>query len=279
MRGFLELAKPRIALMSALTALAGYWLAGGRDWVQAGWLAAGTLLAACSTGTLNQCLEVGPDSRMELTRRRPLPEGRVSLARAAAFGIFCGAAGLWILFAGSGSLACALAFATLAGYVFAYTPLKLVTPQSTWIGAVCGAMPPLIGWAAATGSLSAAAWSLFAIQFLWQIPHFLALFWLHREDYIRAGFQVMPAIDQDGSATALQIAVHSLTLCLAGLLPLLIGMAGFATASAPWSWARVSRCWGSRRAGPCPTPTRAGSSSPLSSTCRRSTGCSRYFIS
>jgi protoheme IX farnesyltransferase len=120
----------------------------------------------------------------------------------------------------------ALIALTLAFYLLAYTPLKRVTPQSTWMGAIAGATPPLIGWMAATGRLAPLAWFLFAIQVVWQIPHFLALFWLYREDYARAGFKVMPVVDPNGGSTAKQIALHSFALLPASLMPGIYGVAG-----------------------------------------------------
>jgi protoheme IX farnesyltransferase len=152
--------------------------------------------------------------------------------QALALGLTLAAAGPALVWLAAGRLAAALTLATIALYVLAYTPLKKVTPQTTWIGAAAGAMPPLIGWAAAAGSLSPKAWALFGIQFLWQIPHFLALFWIYREDYARAGFRVMPVVHPDGGTTAVQIALHSFTLLPATLLPVFLGMAGVSYALA-----------------------------------------------
>ena len=164
---------------------------------------------------------------MTRTKGRPLPSGRVAPEAALAFGLALGVAGIALLWSKSGRLPCYLTAATLVGYVGMYTPLKKITPQSTWIGAAAGATPPLIGWAAVRGDLSAQAWALFAIQFLWQIPHFLAMFWLHRQDYARAGFRVMPVVDATGGSTAAQITIHCLTMLLAAIVPFSLGMAGF----------------------------------------------------
>lgn len=226
MRDYLVLAKPRIMLMVVLTAWIGFGLAGGRPGWTLLWTLLGTGISACSTGALNQYLERGPDARMRRTRTRPLPSGRMEPSRALLFGAACGLLGPALLAWKVNAAASLLTAFTIASYVGVYTPLKSMTPQSTWVGAVSGAMPPLIGWAAARGGLDAAAWALFAIQFLWQIPHFLALFWLYREDYAAAGFRTMPVVDPGGRSTAAQIALHSFTLLPASLMPTLCGLAG-----------------------------------------------------
>jgi protoheme IX farnesyltransferase len=226
MNPYVELTKPRIALMVAVTALIGYRIAGGRDWVATAWMLAGVTLSSCCTGTLNQCLERDRDALMRRTKSRPLPSGRLTVGRAAAFGVACGVIGLALLAWKTNALACGLTAFTIFCYLALYTPLKVRTPSSTWFGAVAGAMPPLVGWAAATGGLEPKAWALFSIQFLWQIPHFLAMFWIYREDYARAGFRVMPVVDPAGATTAAQIAIHSFGLLLASVMPVLCGMAG-----------------------------------------------------
>ena len=152
--------------------------------------------------------------------------GRLSPEQALGFASACAGLGLTVLVLNVNALAALLTALAIASYAGVYTPLKLVTPQSTWVGAVSGAMPPLIGWAAARGTLHAGAWVLFAIQFLWQIPHFLALFWLYREDYARAGFKMMPVIDPEGRSTAIQIALHSFGLLVVTVLPALMGLSG-----------------------------------------------------
>lgn len=226
MKNYLELAKPRIGVMVALMAALGYALAGGRDNAALLWLALGTTLASAACGALNQLLEKGPDGLMARTRSRPLPSGRLSSGQALAFGLACAVSGLGILYFKSGVLAMLCALATLILYVGLYTPLKRVTPLSAWIGAAAGATPPLVGWAAAQGRLPVQAWSLFAIQFLWQMTHFLALFWIHREDYARAGFKFTPVLDPSGRLTSAQIAVHSFSILPVSLLPVVWGMAG-----------------------------------------------------
>lgn len=226
MRAYLALAKPRIALMVALTAGLGWALGGGRaDWRFLA-LMIGVTLASAGCGTLNQYLEREQDALMKRTQGRPLPQGRVSPDAALAAGLLESLIGPALVWAACGPLAAFLTALTVVLYVLGYTPLKRLTPQNTWIGAAAGAMPPLIGWSAATHGLAPQAWALFGIQFLWQIPHFLALFWIHREDYARAGFRVMPVVYPDGGTTGAQIALHSFTLLPATLAPVALGMAG-----------------------------------------------------
>lgn len=226
MKDYIALTKPRIAVMVMATTALGYLVSGhesdGRLW----WTVLGTGLCSAACGVLNQWLEKDQDGRMKRTAARPLPAGRVQPSGALVFGLVLCAAGLWALWAFSGRLACAITALTVFAYVLLYTPLKRWTPQTTWIGAAAGATAPMIGWAAAQGHLSTGAWILFGIQFLWQIPHFLSLFWLYREDYAKAGFRVMPVVDPAGSLTAAQIALHSFTVLLASLLPIFCGMAG-----------------------------------------------------
>lgn len=226
MKDYLTLSKPRIGLMVALTTGLGWALAGGGFTPAFCGLIVGTTLASAACGSLNQWVERREDALMRRTRARPLPAGSVTAGRALIFGLVLAVLGPALAAACGGPLAGSLTLATILLYVAVYTPLKKVTPQTTWIGAVAGATPPLIGWAAATGALGPKAWALFGIQFFWQIPHFLALFWIHREDYARAGFRVMPVVHPDGGTTAIQIAVNSFTLLPATLLPVLLGMAG-----------------------------------------------------
>ncbi len=225
MRNYVQLAKPRIALMVALTTWLGWALAGGTATPSLFFVLFGATLSAAACGALNQSLEQVEDGLMNRTRNRPLPTGRVALRAALAYGFILAASGPTIVWAAGGARAAALTLATIILYVLVYTPLKKVTPQTTWIGAAAGATSPLIGWVAAGGPLDARAFSLFAIQFLWQIPHFLALFWIYREDYARAGFKVMPVVHPDGGTTAVQIAIHSFTLLPATIAPALVGLA------------------------------------------------------
>jgi hypothetical protein len=160
------------------------------------------------------------------TRSRPLPSGRVRPAEAVVFGALLTATGLATLLWRCGALATTVAFLTWASYLFAYTPLKRRTPLATLVGSVPGALPPVIGWTAASGRLDAGALILFAILFLWQIPHFLAIAWLYRDDYARAGFPMLPVLDREGSFTGRQAVVHSLALLLVSLAPAATGLAG-----------------------------------------------------
>jgi protoheme IX farnesyltransferase len=225
-KDLLALTKPRIAMMVALTAGLGWALAGGRATPGFFAMTLGVCLASAASGALNQYLERVEDGLMNRTKNRPLPTGRVRPSRALALGLALAAIGPALVWLAAGRLAAGLTAATIALYVLAYTPLKKVTPQTTWIGAAAGAMPPLIGWAACAGSLAPQAWALFGIQFLWQIPHFLSLFWIYREEYAAAGFRVMPVVHPDGGTTAVQIALHSFTLLPMTLLPVVLGMAG-----------------------------------------------------
>ena len=240
------MAKPRIALMVALTAGLGWALAGGRAGRDFFLMILGVSLASAASGALNQYVERAEDGLMNRTKNRSLPRGLVAPRSALAFGLCLAAAGPTLVWLAAGRLAAELTAATIALYVLAYTPLKKVTPQTTWIGAAAGAMPPLIGWAAAAGGLSAKAWALFGIQFLWQIPHFLALFWIYREEYARAGFRVMPVVHPDGATTAVQIALHSFTLLPMTLLPVVLGMAGLPYAFAALAVGTVFLAFGLR---------------------------------
>jgi protoheme IX farnesyltransferase len=223
-----ELTKPRITAMVVFTALVGFVTAGDEPIRGAVLVAAllGTGLVAAGAAVLNQVLERDTDALMLRTRHRPLPSGRVTLAEARLFGYGVTIAGLALLGWQCGPLPAAVAFATWASYLFLYTPLKRRTPLATIVGAVPGALPPVIGWTAAAGAIEPGAVILFAILFLWQIPHFLAIAWLYREDYARGGFPMLPVVDQEGTFTARQTVVHSLALLLVSLAPVAAGMAG-----------------------------------------------------
>jgi protoheme IX farnesyltransferase len=225
---WLELTKPRITTMVVFTALVGFAVAGpGPLWTDL--LAAalvGTGLVAAGASVLNQVLERDTDALMLRTRTRPVPSGRILPGEARRFGVLLTAAGLGLLLWRCGPLAAAVALATWASYLFLYTPLKRRTPLATLVGAVPGALPPVIGWAAADASLDPGAFLLFAILFLWQVPHFLAIAWLYRDDYARAGFPMLPVIDREGSFTARQAVLHCLALLLVSLAPFAAGLAG-----------------------------------------------------
>jgi heme o synthase len=225
---WLALVKPRITTMVVFTALVGFVTASpGPPWTALLAAAlAGTGLVAAGASVLNQVLERDTDALMLRTRSRPLPSGHVRPVEAVVFGALLTATGLATLLWRSGLLATAVAFLTWASYLFAYTPLKRRTPLATLVGAVPGALPPVIGWAAASGRLDAGALILFAIMFLWQVPHFLAIAWLYRDDYARAGFPMLPVIDRDGRFTARQAVLHSLALLPVSLAPFAAGLAG-----------------------------------------------------
>ena len=225
---WLELTKPRITTMVVFTALVGFVTSSaGSPW-SAGLAAAlfGTGLVAAGASVLNQVLERDTDALMLRTRERPLPARRIQPAPARAFGIALTAAGLAALLWLCGTLAAAVAFVTWASYLFLYTPLKRRTPLATLVGAVPGALPPVIGWAAGRGTLDTGAFILFAILFLWQVPHFLAIAWLYRDDYALAGFPMLPVLDREGSFTGRQTVVHSLALLVVSLAPAVAGLAG-----------------------------------------------------
>lgn len=228
MKAHLALAKPRITLLVALCAAAGYALAsrGALDWTRLLWTVTGVALASASTGCLNQVLEADLDARMKRTSRRPIPMGHVAPGAAHALGLLWGAAGLGLLAWKVNGVSCALTAFTLASYLLVYTPMKRFSPLSTWVGAIPGALPPVIGWTAAGGALGAPAAALFAIQFLWQMPHFLALAWLYREDYALGGYRVCSVTDPSGAETAWQMAATAALLLAASILPFGLGLAG-----------------------------------------------------
>ncbi len=211
---YLELAKARLAALVVMTAIVGYVLAarGAFDSVVFTWTVLGTTLTAFGANILNQWFEADRDGRMERTRNRPLPAGNVSPNQALLWGLLSSAAGLVVLDLGTNRLTALLSLFVILLYVLVYTPLKARTPLNTLVGAVCGAIPPMMGWAAATGHLELGAWILGGILFIWQVPHFLALAWMYREDYARGGFRMMPAADPDGSATGRAAFVHALAL-------------------------------------------------------------------
>lgn len=224
---YLALAKPRLNFLVVVSALAGYAMAGGDS--SAVLLVAttiGTALVAGGSSAFNQVIERGPDGLMRRTRLRPLPDRRLQWPEALAFAAITSATGLLVLFLAVNPLSALVAFVTLAIYAAVYTPMKRRTSFSTVIGAIPGALPPVIGWAAARGSLSQGAWVLFGIVFLWQLPHFLAIAWMYREDYARAGFPMLPVIEPDGRSTARQAIVYAAGLLPLSLVPTIIGMAG-----------------------------------------------------
>ena len=225
---YLALTKPRITLLAVLTTVVGYLVAGGGR-VEVAVLVpllAGTALVVGGAGALNQYLERDADALMARTKRRPLPSGRLTPRQARWWGWALALSGLVVLAALVNRPSAWLAAAALLIYLYGYTPLKRRTTLCTLLGAVPGAMPPLVGWAGARGQLSTEAWWLFAILFLWQLPHFLAIAWLYRDDYARAGFKMLPLVDPQGTLTGRQIVVYALALVPVTLAPTLLGLTG-----------------------------------------------------
>jgi len=225
---FIELTKPRVVVMVLVTTLVGFYLAsqGTPDYMCLLHTLIGTALAAGGTLALNQVLERKADAKMQRTRFRPLPDGRLQPSDALAFGTLATTVGLLYLLTAVNSLSALVTTSIVASYLFAYTPLKLRTSLCSLIGAIPGALPPVIGWVAARGTLDIEAWVLFTIMFLWQLPHSLAIGWLYKEDYARAGFRLLPVVEPDGKSTGRQIVSNCLALLAVGLIPTLIGIAG-----------------------------------------------------
>jgi len=226
---FLELTKPRITLLVLATTMVGFYLAAPASIPLA--LLSHTLLGiglvAGGASALNMWLERRPDSLMRRTAGRPLPSGRLQSGHALSFALVLSGAGLVYLFLWVNHLTSALAVITLLTYLFLYTPLKTRTWLCTLVGAVPGALPPILGWIAATGKISLGGILLFVIVFLWQLPHFYAIGWMYREDYARAGFPMLPVIDTTGRRTGWQASAYILALILVTLLPTAAGLAGF----------------------------------------------------
>lgn len=225
---YLELTKPRVVFMILVTTLVGFYLAaqGPVDVLLLLHTLASTALAAGGTLALNQYLERDLDAMMIRTRTRPIPDGRVRPADALVFGSIAAAAGIVYQTLAVGALPALVTAATTGSYLFLYTPLKQVTPLCSLVGAVPGALPPVTGWAAARDSLGIEAWVLFAILFLWQLPHSLAIARIYRDDYARAGMRLLPVIDPESASTERQILLNSLALLTVALLPTLLGLAG-----------------------------------------------------
>lgn len=224
----LELVKPRITLMVVLTAGIGLWLASSGEvpFGLALHTLLGTGLVAAGSSALNQVLERDLDALMTRTASRPLPAGRMDPDVALLFGVGLSIVGLLELTVFVNLLVALLGTAALAGYVFLYTPLKRVSSLATVVGAVPGAIPPLMGWAAVTETIGAGAWILFGILFLWQLPHFLAIAWMCREDYARARLPMLPVLDPDGRSTARQMVLYGAALLPVSLLPTVLGLTG-----------------------------------------------------
>lgn len=226
---YAELTKPRITFLIVLTSAAGFVLAsrGSIDYLALLSALFGIGLLSSGIATLNQYAERDLDSLMRRTASRPLPAGRLAPWEALAFGVGITVLAEIYLLVLVNPLSALLGLTVIAGYLFAYTPLKTRTTLSTFVGAFPGAVPPLIGWTAARDSIGIEAWILFAILFLWQFPHFLAIAWMYREDYSRAGILMLPVVEPDGRVTAQQIVAYTVMLVPVSLLPTAIGMAGW----------------------------------------------------
>jgi heme o synthase len=227
-KDYAELTKPRITWLILMSTAVGYYFGHAGVWHFWPMLHAliGTGLIASGTAALNQWYEREADEKMLRTQNRPIPSGRILPAQAFAFGLALEILGTLELWFGVNPLTSALGVVTILLYLFAYTPLKQKTWWSTTIGAIPGAMPPLIGYAAAGNRLTPEAWALYAILFLWQFPHFYAIAWMYREDYSRAGIRMLPVVEPDGQSTSRQILIYSALLVPISLLPHWLGMAG-----------------------------------------------------
>jgi protoheme IX farnesyltransferase len=230
MRQYIELTKPRITWLILMSTGVGYFFGLDRqasfNWALLIHTLVGTGLIASGTAALNQWWERESDKLMRRTASRPLPMGLLTANRALWFGIVLALAGAAELAIWVNVLAALLGAFTLAAYLFVYTPMKSRTHLSTVVGALPGAMPPLMGYAASSGLLNREAWSLFFILFVWQFPHFLAIAWMYRDDYARAGIQMLPVVEPDGKSTSRQIILYATTLIPISLLPVLLGMSG-----------------------------------------------------
>ena len=235
MKDYIALTKPRITWFILMSAAIGYCFGLERDTFE--WLSwhswapflltvIGTGLLGSGTAALNQWYERESDLKMHRTAGRPLPGGRITPTAAFTFGAILAVAGFAILALAVNLLAALLGLFTLVSYLFIYTPLKQRSSLATVIGALPGAMPPMIGYAAASGRLTPEAWALFAILFFWQFPHFLAIAWMYKEDYSRAGILMLPVVDPDGRSTSRQIVIYASTLIPVSLFPTLLGMTG-----------------------------------------------------
>lgn len=229
MRPYVELTKPRITWLILMSAGVGYFFGlqeGPLDWWRLIHALLGTALVASGTAALNQWWESEADSCMVRTRHRPIPSGRVTRRAALIFGIAISVLGLAELAAFVNALSSLLAFLAWASYLLCYTPLKKLSPHATSVGAIPGAVPPLIGYAAASGRLDAAAFALYILLFIWQFPHFYAIAWMYREDYARAGIRMLPVIESDGRLTARLILFYSALLIPVSLAPAFLSMSG-----------------------------------------------------
>jgi len=224
-----ELVKARLTLLVLVTTAVGFYLGSESpiDYVALFHVVFGTAAAAAGAAALNQWWERRADALMRRTRTRPIPAGRMRPPQALALGVVLSIFGVGYLAIVCNGLSAALAAITIAIYIFAYTPLKRASTANTAVGAIPGAIPPMIGWAAARGSIGAGAWSLFAIVFLWQLPHFFAIAWMYRDDYSRAGFRMISTDDRSGERSASQSVFFCILLLVIAGLPAFLGIASF----------------------------------------------------
>jgi len=227
---FAELVKARLTLLVLLTTAAGFYLGAEPpiDYVALFHVVFGTAAAAAGAAALNQWWERKLDALMHRTRTRPVPAGRMRPAEALTLGVALSILGVGYLAMACNALSAALAALTIVIYIFGYTPLKRASTANTFVGAIPGAIPPMIGWAAARGTLEAGAWSLFAILLLWQLPHFFAIAWMYREDYSRAGFRMISSDDHSGERSASQSVFFCILLLVIAGLPAFVGIVTFA---------------------------------------------------
>jgi heme o synthase len=225
---YITLTKPDVPFLVLMTTGAGFYMGarGPMPWLYMIHVVVATMLIAAGTAALNHYIERESDRYMRRTASRPLPTGALTPAEALRFGVTLSIAGAVDLYLVAGYIACLLGVFTCLSYLLAYTPLKKRTVWATFVGAIPGAIPPMIGWTAATGKLDAGAWLLFAILFVWQFPHFHAISWMYREDYARAGILMLPVVDKEGHRTFRQIILYAAGLVGISLLPAIMGFAG-----------------------------------------------------
>jgi|SRR5688572_1380038 len=225
---YTDLIKARLTLLVLLTTLVGFYVGvrGSMDYALLFHTMLGTALVASGAAALNQLLEREHDAKMRRTANRPLPSGRLQPVTVMLFGGVCSVVGLVYLALLVNLLTCVLGAVSLVSYLFIYTPLKRLTWLNTAVGAIPGGLPPLMGWAAARGELDGGGWALFAILAFWQMPHFFAIAWIYRDEYAKAGFQMLPSVDPDGRRTATQSVSHALGLLTVSLCPFLFRLAG-----------------------------------------------------
>ena len=232
LRAYYELLKPRLSFLVVFSSGFGYLLAApmASNWISLVGFLLGGFLVSGSSVTINQIVEKEYDAVMKRTKGRPIPSFKISKDEASVFSVVSGLAGLSLIYFFTTPLAAALAFLSLILYAFVYTPLKRVGSIAVFVGAIPGALPPLIGWTAATGLVSYEAMIIFSIQFVWQFPHFWAIAWLSDEDYKKAGFKLLPGGGAKDLNTAINIMIYTLFLLPLGLMPTLFGLTGISSA-------------------------------------------------